>query len=121
MVKGNNEPFLAPYRGQFNSNNYLLWLVAESDLLFLTLLLRTLSVFGCLVLFAIAIIFGVVVVRFKLRSLKNVLQGKPHKSEKVNHFLGKIIENSSFILFILIIIKIIFPADFLKFRVIGLE
>lgn len=95
-----------------NSVNILIWLVVELNLLFVTLFLKSLTIFGVIILISIIMAIGYKIFGIKKVALENVLY-ETIKRKKADRNLNKLIEfvmkYGWGIILIVIIWKAIFP------------
>lgn len=96
-----------------NSVNILIWLVVEFNLLCVTLFLKSLTIFGIIILILIIMAIGYTIFGIKKSVLENVLYGTIKKGEKVDRRLNTLIhfgtKYGGGIILIVMIWKIIFP------------
>lgn len=95
-----------------NSVNILVWLVIELNLLFVTLFLKSLTVFGIVILILGIMAIGYTIFGIKKGAIENVLYGTT-KREKADRSLNTLIQfvmkYGWGIILIVIILKVIFP------------
>ncbi|MFG5464426.1 hypothetical protein ACFJZL_01350 [Enterococcus faecalis] len=115
LFRDKGEYYLTRIKGQFNLNLYLIWLLVEVNLLFITFFLKPLTIVGMILLLGIVGIIGYAVFRSKKRSLESVLYETEGKKDKLDKFLEKIIKiiiKYGWIVVIVVMVwKIIFPGS----------
>lgn len=98
----------------FNANNFLIWIIIEANLLFLTFFLKPLTIFGIIVLFGLVVLVGYEIVLSKKRALKLQLFNSKIESNKIDGFMKKIIsllmKYGWLIVIIVVLWKFTFPS-----------
>ncbi|MGX7201243.1 hypothetical protein BCR22_02595 [Enterococcus plantarum] len=92
IFRDRGELYLSRYRGQLNLNNYILWLVLEFNLFFLTFSFVPLTILGTLMLFTLMVIIGYVILRNKLKSLNEMLFNIEMKNKRIDVLIQKILK-----------------------------
>ncbi|MGM0146180.1 DUF4176 domain-containing protein [Enterococcus mundtii] len=99
--------------GYINAVNIFVWLVIETNLLFITAFLKPLTAIGMGIFFSIILLVGYIVVRSKKASLENLLYDT-NKKEKVDEWIEKsinlVVKYSSIVVIIGVIWNFIFPS-----------
>ncbi|MBO0440297.1 hypothetical protein [Candidatus Enterococcus ikei] len=113
LLKRNNYYRISIYRRMLTINNYMIWLILEANLFFLTFFLTTLTFFGAVAIFCFLALTGYIIFRSKARSLENNLFGEKLKLDKIDDFIQKIInflfKYGWIVVIIVILWKFIFP------------
>lgn len=113
LLKRNNYYRISIYRRMLTINNYMVWLILEANLFFLTFFLTTLTFFGALAIFCFLALTSYIIFRSKVRSLENSLFGEKSKLDKIDGFIQKIInflfKYGWIVVIIVILWKFIFP------------
>ncbi len=91
LLKKNNYYSISVYRRMLTVNNYLVWLILEANLFFLTFFLTTLTFLGALTIFCFLGLTSCIIFRSKSRSLENNLFGGKSKLDKIDNFIQKLI------------------------------
>lgn len=104
-------------------NNYLIWLLIEANLFFITFFLKPLTVVGTTLLFGSIGLIGYAVFRSKKRSLENVLYETEGKKDKLDEWLEKVIKVVMRYGWIVVIVvmgwKILFPSEGVRTDIVG--
>lgn len=97
-----------------NTNNYLLWLVTEVNLLFLTFFLKPLTTVGIVILLVIFIFVSTTILISKARAIKKILFNVEVKKNQTDIVIKKILKfifkYGLIIVLIYVVWKIIFPS-----------
>ena len=75
IAKGIKRAYLLPYRLHFHVLTYLIWFCLEFNLLMIDVALPTLTNWFMLVLFVLLVLSGLLMLRLKIDSLKNLIYG----------------------------------------------
>ncbi|MDR0299594.1 MAG: hypothetical protein LBI13_05880 [Streptococcaceae bacterium] len=96
-----------------NSNNMLIWMTLELNLLFVTMLFKNLTVWGILIMYALLGLIIFLFIRSQIRSIEKILfsLSRINTSEKrvQNKVIKYILESGGMIVLTYIVLKIIFP------------
>ncbi|MGY3746779.1 hypothetical protein ACWN8P_05930 [Vagococcus salmoninarum] len=113
IFRDRGELYLSRYRGQLNLNYYIIWLVIETNLFFLTFSYVSLTIFGTLALVFMVVFIGYAIVRSKLKSLNELLFVINFKNNKIDNFiqhsLNFIMKYGWVAVIIIMIWKVLFP------------
>jgi hypothetical protein len=90
IMKKENGLFIGTFKGIFHANNYMIWLILEINLFFLTFFFIPLTVFGVIAFFGLVILIGYAVGRSKLRSLSKLLFNLEEENTRIDNFIQKI-------------------------------
>lgn len=105
-----NEKMFANF---FNAHNFLIWIVIEANLLFLTFFLKSLTIIGVIILFGIIILFGYAILISKKKSLEKQLFNIKLETNKVDNAMNKLVHSifkyGWLIILLWIVWKFIFP------------
>lgn len=114
IFRDRGEYYLSRIRGQFNLNLYIFWLLLEVNLLFVTVLLKPLTVVGLTTILGLIGFISYVVFKSKKRSLLYILFEKEEKKDRVDKLLDKVIKIAikyGWVVVIAVIIwKLVFPS-----------
>lgn len=96
-----------------NTNNYLIWLILEMNLFFLTFIFPTLRVFGTVVFFCFILLFTIFIGRKRLDKLEkelfNTSEINNDRDIRLNKYLTYIVKYGWILVILIIIWKTIFP------------
>ncbi|GAB2023701.1 hypothetical protein RyT2_27790 [Pseudolactococcus yaeyamensis] len=113
LLNKNKVFYLKQEKYHFHSNNFLIWLVIEVNLFFLTYLFIPLTVFGVVVLFGLIALISYAVGRSKLRALNKQLFNIERKNDKIDDLIQKsmkLVMRYGWIVVIAVVLwKFIFP------------
>lgn len=92
ILKKRRSYFLRLFIGTFHVNNYILWLVLEVNLFFLTFFFIPLTIFGVITFFSLITLIGYAVFRSKSRSLNKQLFNTEMPNDKLDNFIQKMMK-----------------------------
>ena len=91
--KGFNKQFILIYRGQFHLLvTYLLWMLVEVNLFFMTLTYESLEFWGMTIFIGSIFLFIYLMLRNRLFSLRQLMYGDNNNDTVKNDFIGKIVK-----------------------------
>ena len=91
--KGFNKQFILIYRGQFHLLvTYLLWLLVEVNLFFMTITYGSLEFWGMTIFIGSIFLFIFLMLRNRLFSLRQLMYGDNNNDTVKNDFIGKIVK-----------------------------
>ena len=91
--KGFNKQFILIYRGQFHLLvTYLLWLLVEVNLFFMTVTYESLEFWGMTIFIGSIFLFIFLMLRNRLFSLRQLMYGDNNNDTVKNDFIGKIVK-----------------------------
>ncbi|WP_301358022.1 hypothetical protein [Enterococcus spodopteracolus] len=92
IFRDRGEYYFTRIRAQFNLNLYIIWLVIEMNLLFITVFLKPLTIIGMLFLLGLIGLVGYLVFRTKKRSLEYVLYEVERKKGKIDRLVDQVMK-----------------------------
>lgn len=92
IFRDRGEYYFTRIRGQFNLNLYIIWLVIEMNLLFITVFLKPLTILGMLFLLGLIGLVGYLVFRTKKRTLEYVLYEVERKKGKIDRLVDQVMK-----------------------------
>ncbi|AZP93457.1 hypothetical protein QJ527_01645 [Enterococcus mundtii] len=92
IFRDRGEYYFTRIRAQFNLNLYIIWLVIEMNLLFITVFLKPLTILGMLFLLGLIGLVGYLVFRTKKRSLEYVLYEVERKKGKIDRLVDQVMK-----------------------------
>lgn len=92
IFRDRGEYYFTRIRGQFNLNLYIIWLVIEINLLFITVFLKPLTILGMLFLLGLIGVVGYLVFRTKKRTIEYVLYEVERKKGKIDMLIDQIMK-----------------------------
>ncbi|EOH54287.1 hypothetical protein UA3_02306 [Enterococcus faecium EnGen0263] len=115
IFRDKGEYYLSRIKGQFNINLYIVWLLLEVNLLFITFFLKPLTLIGMSLLISILVLVGYIVFRTKKRSLENVLYETEKEKDKIDKLVEKVLKlvmkYGWLVVIIVALWKLIFPSS----------
>ncbi|URZ86524.1 hypothetical protein [Floricoccus penangensis] len=124
IFRDRGEYFMSRFKGLFNMNTYIIWLVIEINLFFITFFSTTLTISVIISFFLILLFLAYFIFQNKIRTIKNILFTEHYEQNKLDKFFEKIITTiikyGSIIVTVGIIWKIIFPNSVGRTDTIGL-
>ncbi|MBO1086230.1 MULTISPECIES: hypothetical protein [Enterococcus] len=113
IFRDKGEYYLTRIRGQFNLNLYIIWLVIEMNLLFITVFFKPLTILGMLFVLGSIGLVGYVVFRSKKRTIEYVLYEVERKKDRVDILVDNVmklaIKYGWMVVIIVMIWKFVFP------------
>ena len=113
-----SQQFILIYRGQFHLFvTFLIWLIVEMNLFFLTFLYSTMRATGTILFFVLFGLMCYIIVRSRRTSLLSLLYGKQEDSRGEQDWLGRLFHKVAAFVFkygfgvivVLLILRLIFP------------
>nr|WP_206858612.1 hypothetical protein [Enterococcus sp. DIV1094]MBO0490930.1 hypothetical protein [Enterococcus sp. DIV1094] len=92
IFRDRGEYYFTRIRGQFNLNLYIIWLVIEINLLFITVFLKPLTILGMLFLLGLIGVVGYLVFRTKKRTIEYVLYEVERKKDKGDMLIDQVMK-----------------------------
>ncbi|WP_206853100.1 hypothetical protein [Candidatus Enterococcus mangumiae] len=92
IFRDRGEYYFTRIRGQFNLNLYIIWLVIEMNLLFITVFLKPLTILGMLFLLGLIGVVSYLVFRTKKRTIEYVLYEVERKKDKVDMLIDQVMK-----------------------------
>lgn len=92
IFKKRRSYFLRLFIGTFHVNNFILWLILEVNLFFLTFFFIPLTIFGVIIFFSLITLIGYAVFRSKSRSLNKQLFNSEMPNDKLDDFIQKMMK-----------------------------
>lgn len=92
LMNKNNVFYLKQEKYHFHSNNFLIWLILEVNLLFLTFFFSSLTIFGVIIFFSLITLIGYAVFRSKSRSLNKQLFNSEMANDKLDDLIQKMMK-----------------------------
>ncbi|NBA63250.1 hypothetical protein [Enterococcus mundtii] len=113
IFRDRGEYYFTRIRGQFNLNLYIIWLVIEMNLLFITVFLKPLTILGMLFVLGSIGLVGYVVFRSKKRTIEYVLYEVERKKDRVDILVDNVMKLAMkygwMVVIIVMIWKFVFP------------
>ena len=92
IFRDRGEYYFTRIRGQFNLNLYIIWLVIEMNLLFITVFLKPLTILGMLFLLGLIGVVSYLVFRSKKRTIEYVLYEVERKKGKIDMLIDQVMK-----------------------------
>ncbi|MDN6070975.1 MAG: hypothetical protein L0I48_07250 [Lactococcus plantarum] len=92
MLKKKRSYFLRLFIGTLHVNNYIIWLLLEINLFFLTFFFIPLTTFGVIIFFSLITLIGYAVFRSKSRSLSKQLFNTEIPNDKLDDLIQKMMK-----------------------------
>ena len=92
IFRDRGEYYFTRIRGQFNLNLYIIWLVIEINLLFITVFFKPLTILGMLFLLGLIGVVGYLVFRTKKRTIEYVLYEVERKKGKIDMLIDQVMK-----------------------------
>lgn len=92
IFRDRGEYYFTRIRGQFNLNLYIIWLVIEMNLLFITVFLKPLTILGMLFLLGLIGVVSYLVFRSKKRTIEYVLYEVERKKGRIDILIDQVMK-----------------------------
>lgn len=92
IFRDRGEYYFTRIRGQFNLNLYIIWLVIEMNLLFITVFLKPLTILGMLFLLGLIGVVSYLVFRIKKRTIEYVLYEVERKKGRIDMLIDQVMK-----------------------------
>ncbi|PTO34535.1 hypothetical protein C6N14_11755 [Enterococcus mundtii] len=92
IFRDRGEYYFTRIRGQFNLNLYIIWLVIEMNLLFITVFLKPLTILGMLFLLGLIGLVSYLVFRSKKRTIEYVLYEVERKKGRIDMLIDQVMK-----------------------------